>query len=184
MTRTYTTTAIKPLSDIPASFTAGPAWYAIRTNIRCERRAQLGLDALGYRTYLPQCIRWVSHARVKERVRRPLFARYLFVELDICREGTEGIRTTNGVEGILGNAGVPMSVPGGFVMDLLTRELKGEFDQIKDEKLPNGAKIAILEGKYDGLIAVLTGGKNNHVVCRIEGNPQEVKLPLASVAAA
>jgi transcription antitermination factor NusG len=182
--QTITTGPIRELGDIPASFRAGPLWFAIRTNIRCERRAQLGLDALGYRTYLPQCIRWVSHARVKERVRRPLFARYIFVEFDINMEGTDGIRNTHGVEGILGNAGVPMTVPGALVVDLLGRELKGEFDETKDQKLPIGAKIAIMDGQHDGLIAVLCGGNNGHVICRIVDSARETKLPLASVRAA
>lgn len=187
MTRFISPVCKEPLTkleDIPASFSAGASWFAIRTNIKCERRAQMGLDALGYRTYLPQCVRWVSHARIKTRERRPLFPRYLFVELDINREGTDGIRTTDGVEGILGNAGVPVSMPGRFVTELLTRELKGEFDEVKDGELPKGAKIAILEGEYDGLIAVLTGGKNHHVLCKVIGQAREIKLPLASVRAA
>lgn len=173
------------LKDIPASFRAGLNWYAIRTNIRCERRAQLGLDAIGYRTYLPQCVRWVSHARIKERVRRPLFSRYLFVEFDINLEGTDKIRATNGVEGILGTAGVPMTIPGGFVLEILARELKGEFDYVsKEGRLPNGAKVAIVDGKYDGLIAILGGIRGHEVRCKVFGNPHEIKLPLAFIRAA
>lgn len=142
----------------PISYPAGPHWFAVYTNIKCEARAQLSLDAQGFRTFLPQMTKWVSHARVRTVVKRPLLCRYLFVEIDPNKQGFDAVRRTDGVESIVGNCGTPMVIPSGFVVAFLKKQLAGEFDYAAKEPITRGAKVKIVTGEWDELIGMVTGG--------------------------
>lgn len=161
------------------SYADGLHWFAIYTNIACERRAQAGLDAKGFRTYLPQCTRWVSHARVRKVVKRPLLTRYLFVEMDPARQSFMAIRATDGVEAIVGTTGTPMTIPPKFVEEFLGRELAGEFDYAGKDDLPTGAKVKITSGEWDGLFGVITSGStanNGAVMVKLLKDRREVRI--------
>jgi transcription antitermination factor NusG len=140
---------------IPLSY-PGATWFVVQTNIGCQNRARLGLDAAGYRTFLPFYTAWVTHARLKSLKRKPLLDRYLFVEVDPARQSFETIRQTDGVELIITNNGVPVAVPSFWVNDLLKRQLLGEFDFASKDKLPVGAIVEIVEGVHESLRGVLT----------------------------
>lgn len=140
--------------DLPISY-AGPAWFVIVTNIGCQVRAQLGLEASGYRTFLAHKTVWVSHARIRKMKRKPLLDRYLFVEIDPNRQSFEAVRQTNGVESILTDRGYPAIVPRAWVEELLLRQLRGEFDFASKEQLPPNAMVEIIEGIHDSLRGVL-----------------------------
>ena len=115
-----------PNHDPPETF-EGFMWFVVVCNLKCERRAQLGLRRAGYQTYLPQTKRWVVHARKKEERENPLFPRYLFLGL---REDQDfwKLRGVDGVECIIRNDNRPVRVAGGLLARLPERELSGEFD--------------------------------------------------------
>ena len=146
--------------DVPFSYSLGPHWFAVYTNIKSERRACAALQALGYRTYFPEMTRWVSHARVRRVVHRPLMCRYIFVEIEPTKQGFGEIRTIDGVESIVGSSGVPFIIPKDFVEEMIRRQLKGEFDYAHKEVLPAGAKVRVVDGKWDGEIGIITSEKN------------------------
>ncbi len=50
----------------------GPKWFCVVVNPNCLRRAEYFLGAAGYRTFCLKLRKWVSHARVKRAVERPL----------------------------------------------------------------------------------------------------------------
>lgn len=133
------------------SFPAGERWYVVRTNIACEFRAQLGLASAGFRAFLPFITRWRRHARISTVGKSPLFPRYLFVEADWNIDSLHTIHNTNGVESIINNNGVPSSIYGDFIVDLMERQLRGQFDFQKG--FPVGAKVAIVDSiEYPGTI--------------------------------
>jgi transcription antitermination factor NusG len=140
---------IAPLhaSDFPPISFAGPQWFVVITNPSCENRAQMGIEAAGYRTFMPKLRRWVNHARVKKAVERPLLARYLFVEVDYPRQSFADIRLVNGVECMLAHGGVPCTVPRRFIEDFLRRYMTGEWDFVEQEELPIGARVRIVEAR-------------------------------------
>lgn len=140
--------------EAPVSW-AGPAWFVVITNIGCQKRAQLGLAGAGYRTFLAHYTKWVSHARMRKIVKRPLLDRYLFVEVDPNLQSFETIRKTHGVESLLTLNGVPMAVPSKWVEDLLGRQLRGEFDYASREPMPQNAIVEIVEGIYESVRGVL-----------------------------
>lgn len=142
----------------PVSFPAGEQWYALHTNIKCEFRAQFGLDGKGFRTFLPLMTRWISHARVRKIVQRPLLSRYLFVELDPNQQSFEDVRRTDGVEAVVSNLGVPVVIPRGLVEAFIGKQLAGEFDYASEEPLTKGAKVHVVHGEWDDLIGVVIEG--------------------------
>jgi transcription antitermination factor NusG len=87
----------------------GKQWYVIRTNIGCERRAELCLREIGFDVYRPVEDRWRLHRRRCSDVSLGWFGRYLFVGFG---EGSrfDKLRETDGVESILGIAGKPTPV--------------------------------------------------------------------------
>lgn len=166
------------------SFPSGPRWYVVRTNIRCEFRAQLGIAAAGFRVFLPTITKWRRHARLQQICRVPLFPGYLFVEADFNLQPIDGIFRADGVESIINNNGVPSSIYGDFVYPLLERQLKGDFDITAAEPLPQWAKLKIMEGKYEDCEAVLARmpSKNRvELLISIMGRKVRETLALANV---
>lgn len=181
---------------VPISFN-GPQWFAVMTNPQCELRAERELAQRGFRVFLPKLRKWVSHARVRKAVFRPLLPRYLFVEVDHPRQSFGEVKLCNGVETILHNGGVPQVVHRSFVEEFLTRYLAGEWDYVRQEPcrvmgagwrenppLPVGARVRVMDGKFDGLLATLTSVRGHKVVAKLLGDTQYVKLLALSVRAA
>lgn len=145
------------------SYRSGPLWFAAFTNPKCEIRAQLGLMSLGYRAFVPKMRKWISHARVKKAVERPLAPRYVFFELEPEKHGFADVRNTDGIEYIIGTDGVPMPMPQGFIPEFIRRQMAGEWDFVaKDEEgnprpLPKGARVCIMDGQYEDLFAIVIG---------------------------
>lgn len=169
---------------VPACFPSGERWYVVRTNIRCESRAHMGLSAAGFRSFLPEITKWMNHARVKTVGRVALFPRYLFVEADFNKQSISLIHETHGVESIINNNGVPSSIYGDFITRLIERQLQGDFDLTRNEPLPRMAKVKIMEGRYEdceAVIANLPGKKRAELLISIMGRKVRDTLALANL---
>lgn len=178
---------LKPINqraDFPPISFSGPCWFVVITNPCCENRAQLGLEAAGYRTFMPKIRKWASHARVKKAVQKPLLARYLFVEVDYPRQSFAAIRLVNGVETILAHIGVPCTVPRRFVEDFIRRYMMGEWDFVENEGMPVGARVRIVEGAHDEMLATITQIKGSQYVIKLFDSSKSMKIQRVSVRAA
>src|SRR5262245_35635693 len=93
-TTTTTTTAKTALHgtdiDMIASVPIAPArrdrWYLAHSRPNNERKAEFNLNVQGFTTFLPQIEKTIRHARRLQAVRRPLFPRYLFVQIDVAQD--------------------------------------------------------------------------------------------------
>jgi transcriptional antiterminator RfaH len=149
----------------------------------------MGLSAVGFRSFLPEVTRWKRHARTSEIGRDALFPRYLFVEADFNRQSISLIHETHGVESIINNNGVPTSIYGDFIVELLERQLRGEFDLTRQEETgkqqyPVGAKVAIMEGQYAGALGHIVkfpSAKRAEILLSIMGRRIRDTLALANV---
>lgn len=160
-------------------------WYCVITNPQCQTRAQLGLGALGYRTFVPKHRRWVSHARVRKAVEKPLLNRYVFVEVDTSHASAQSfgeVKGVNGVEGLVSICGRPAIIPRVCVEDFLRRYMAGEWDDVAKEPLPIGARVRVLEGQFRDLLATVTGVKAGKVSAKILGTNDYLKVYKASVS--
>ena len=150
----------------PVSRPLGRGWHVVRTNVHCEVRARLGIEALGFPVYLPCETRIVRHARRKVPVRRPLFPRYLFAAFDAEREPWGAIRTTHGVECLLtSDPDVPARVPDAAIERLRRAEAAGEFDLTRPgASFSLGASVRIEEGPFADMVGEVKRADSKHRV--------------------
>lgn len=163
---------MKNLGRIPDIGGEGSAWFCAIVRHNCHARAEGELYQLGYRTYVPKLRKWVSHARTKRAVYRPLLGRYLFVEVSPDR-GFWQIRGVHGIDGLVsGPAGYgtePVPVPTAQVENLRLRQMRGEFDFVERTDIPIGALVRIVEGEFESYLAVLTRRRKGKFEVKIAG---------------
>jgi transcription elongation factor/antiterminator RfaH len=132
----------------------GERWYVVHTLPKRELGAQLQLNGQGFRTFLPQGLKVVRHARQQRRVRSPLFPRYLFVILDLDRDRWRSVNGTFGVSSLVMAGGRPNPVPDGIVEALLS--LTAGSDVIRlDCELRIGERVRVLAGPFAEAIGSL-----------------------------
>lgn len=159
-------------------------WFCVMTNPNCQGRAALGLYAAGYRTFMPKVRRWVSHARTKVAKEKPLLGRYLFVEVDHPRQSFGTVKAVNGVETLISTLGRPTAFPSHWVDDLRVRYMAGEWDEIAKGHMPVGARIRIVEGEFNEMLATVTNRKGNRIDFKLHGENRYGRLNECSVRAA
>jgi transcriptional antiterminator RfaH len=130
--------------SIPHELAQGARWYVVHTRPNSERKAELNLEAQGFKTFLPQIERTIRHARRLTTVRRPLFPRYLFVRLDIGRDRWLSVNGTIGVSRLFTLGGRPVAVPFGIVETLRAHSDAG-LTRL-DHSLAEGQRVRILSG--------------------------------------
>ena len=129
-------------------------WYVIHTKPRQESRALLNLQNQGYSVYLPICpVQKLRNGKVKTQL-DPLFARYLFIELSLARNGQSWapIRSTLGVSTLLMFGNEPARVDSQLIDVLRTREQVVMNEPVALHQ--PGDKLVITEGPFAGLEAV------------------------------
>lgn len=165
----------------------GPRWHVVRTNIKCEWRAKMGIGALGFPIFLPTERRRAIRRRRRTVIESPLFGRYLFVEFDARADEWSAIRLVDGVEAILCNNDVPVPVPA-FVIDALMLGVRlGMFDKTKSPgDLVIGQSAEVTEGPYMNLIAEITRARKDDrvdTVINYLGKSWKATIPLAHLRA-
>lgn len=168
----------------PPALFDGAKWFCLLTNPNSQLRAERELYSLGHRTFTPKIKKWASHARVRKAVERPLLGRYLFVEVDHPRQSFGAVKAVNGVETFISNLGLPTPFPSHWVEGLLRRYLAGEWDFVTQETVQYydkfgeiqtrqnhpiqiGARIRIIEGEFDNLLATVTNRKHGKLHCKL-----------------
>lgn len=144
-------------------------WFCAVTNPNCQRRAEMELATLGFRTFLPKVKKWVSHARIKTVVERPLLGRYLFVEVDHPRQSFGAVRRVNGIEGMISNQGAPVQIPRHWVEGFLKRYLAGEWDFVSNAPFAIGMRIKIMEGEFAEMRATVTKVRGHKIAFKLAG---------------
>jgi len=163
----------------------GARWYLVHTRPNHERKAELNLQAQDFKTFLPQLEKTVRHARRLTTVRRPLFARYLFVSLDIARDRWISVNGTVGVSRLVAQDGRPVAVPAGIVETLLAHSDEG-LTRL-DHALAQGQRVRILSGPladFTATILRLDARQRVDVLLEIMGGAVSVSLERRALAPA
>jgi transcriptional antiterminator RfaH len=135
------------------SLSPSERWYLVHTRPQNERRAEFHLRAQGFRTYYPQIEKTIRHARQLLTVRAPLFARYVFVVLDLERDRWLSVRSTIGVSRLVTQDGRPLPVPCG-VVETLIGQSDGGVTRL-DSGLVEGKKVRIMSGPFADFVGSL-----------------------------
>jgi transcription elongation factor/antiterminator RfaH len=132
----------------------GERWFLAHTLPKSERRAEWHLGAQGFRTYQPQILKTIRHARKLQTIRAPLFPRYLFVTLNLERDRWLSVRSTVGVSSLFGSRdGRPVPVPIGIVESLIERS-EDTLARL-DSGLVKGQHVRILTGPFADFVGTL-----------------------------
>lgn len=162
-------------------------WFVVHTQPAAEQRAAANLARQGYSAYLPLYRRRVSHARRVAFVLRPLFPRYIFVNLDLARDRWRPILSTFGVSGLVRIGETPQAVPAGIVEELRAQEQACRFDetQAPARRLGVGAAVRILAGPFADLVGKFYAlADAERVVVLLDLLGREVKVHVSDRAVA
>ena len=126
---------------------SGNGWFCARTLPHKERFAVDNLVKNGLTVYCPRYQKWISSARQKQLVSRPLFSGYLFIQqvkeaafLGVIRR-SPGISTLIGVNNSFSL--LPDAVVSGFIEIAQNKFKKGDKIKLNDER------FADLEGVFE-----------------------------------
>jgi transcriptional antiterminator RfaH len=163
-------------------------WYVVQTRPHAERRADVHLRRQGFATFLPKFLKHRRHARKIETVERPLFPRYIFVQVDTASQGWRAIRSTFGVTALVGGENGPVPVRDGIVESLRAQQGEDGYLRIPTVcKLTPGAAIRVVDGIFSSAIGFFESMSDNErvsVLLDLLGRRVRVMLDSDSVAAA
>jgi transcriptional antiterminator RfaH len=131
----------------------GMRWYAVQTRPGAEDCAATHLERQDYRIFCPRYRKTIRHARKRMIVMAPLFANYLFVELDTSKGRWRSVNGTRGVVRLLTHGDVPCPVPRG-VVEALQDQTNG--DGAVDWAPRIGQAVQILEGPFEDFVGRLS----------------------------
>lgn len=136
--------------DAPISFRSGQAWFALYVMPQHELRVSADLTGRGFPAFLPM----ISTQRVrrgrKVKLKRPVFPGYVFTAFDINRD-CRAINATDGVEYILENNDVPVSIPIRIIEELQRLDSIGAFDKDKAPKPGEVFRVVDIESPFADL---------------------------------
>ena len=164
------------------------SWYVIHTKPRQEFRAQENLQNQGFEVYLPTISKEIIRSKSIESKREPLFARYLFIELDQVHSNWFPIRSTRGVHQMLrfGMNTDPVKVPNELL--LMIKEQAETFGQVPKKIFETNEKVMIQEGPMKGLTGSFqeiqqqsNGEIRAMVLIELLGKLQKIQVPVASL---
>jgi transcriptional antiterminator RfaH len=163
-------------------------WYVVHTQPNGETRAALNLRRQGFNAYLPMFKRLRRHARKTESVSRPLFPRYMFVELDLNHERWRSIYSTFGVSHLLTAGEDPVPVPAGVVDEIRAREGGDGFVELRlPPGVGPGSPVRLIDGIFaeaKGVLDRIADQYRVSVLLQLLGREVRVFVPAAHVGAA
>ena len=161
------------------------SWYVVHTLTNQEFRAELNLKRQGYIVYLPKYVGIRRHARKVEKIFKPLFPRYIFINLDLSYDTISYINSTFGVNKIVSLGGYPNMLPVSVIENLKSQEdINGNLDSIINFKYKIGDKVKINNGALQGSNAVFMGINDKQrvsVLLNILGRKLNISVPTLSL---
>ena len=164
----------------------GQKWCVVRTHAHAEIKAVENLRRQGFETYLPKFRKIRSHARRRDLVTAPLFPRYCFVALDKTWARWHAIRSTMGVDRILGGDNGPANVRDEIIDELKQREDTDGFIQMdKKRRFSAGEQVKLVRGAFSSYSALVEGmADNDRVAVLLDMLGRRVRILIDEAAVA
>jgi transcriptional antiterminator RfaH len=163
-------------------------WYAVYTQPHAETKALENLLRQGYAAYLPRYRTWISHARRRRMVLRPLFPRYLFAGVERSSMRWRPMLSTTGVTDVIRTADEPIPVPPEIITAVRERENVGAFDRLEPRhSLRLGELVRVTTGAFEDMVGRLVELRDqDRVVVLLEllGRVVRAQLSAGAVEAA
>ena len=144
-------------------------WIAATTHPQAERRADANLRLRGYQTFLP--VRTIKRRdrvlpTLSRSVQVPLFPGYIFLHYD-SRDPRRPIRETPGVRDVVRCGQQVQWVNAGVLEAVRAVEAQAASDYQPDPPWRPGASVALANGPFAGLPAVVTQTDANNVTIAV-----------------
>jgi transcriptional antiterminator NusG len=161
-------------------------WYVVKTaGGHSERKAELGLRSSGFDTYRPHEDRWRIFRRRCSDVSIGWFRGYIFVAFGGSPR-FDLVRATDGVSGILGVSGAPLSVPG-ELLQKVADELAG-IKKNASAPFSEGSRVSVRRGPFAELVGIVReldhDGERAMVKIDMLGKEHELELDYADLKVA
>ena len=159
-------------------------WYVILTKSRQEQRALLNLEQQGYECFLPMFTAEKLRQGVVSVVEEPLFARYLFIHLDVSQSGKSWgpIRSTLGVSRLVTFGTEPAKVDERLIEALRTQ--KDALCSQPQRLFAQGERVLITDGPFAGIEAIYQmndGESRAMVLIELLSKPAQLNISPASL---
>ena len=170
-------------------------WHVVYCTPRSELEVAHGIGQNpGFPVYLPLEQMFVLRRGHRVKDTRPLFSRYLFVQVDPARQDWQRLLDVSGVVDVLmASDTVPGCVPNATIEALQKAEDVGLFDHTN--RLPNNFKIGemvkVADGAFEGHNALITefaakmrsatAKKRAKLLVKFMGRMVTVDLPVTSL---
>jgi transcription elongation factor/antiterminator RfaH len=161
-------------------------WYVVYTQPHRETTAERHLNNQSFCTFMPLLATTIRHARRREMVLAPLFQRYLFVALDVSRDGWRAINSTYGVSSLIMQNERPSPAQSGVVETLIASST-ADGEVLFCQNLVPGDHVRLISGPFAGQLGILrrlNGAERVQVLLAIMGGHIPAELHARSVAPA
>ncbi|HEX8816762.1 MAG TPA: UpxY family transcription antiterminator [Terriglobales bacterium] len=151
----------------PPNSPADPAWYAIQTRYRFERKVTAALDRKGLETFIPLLSETHHWSDRKKVIQQPLFSGYTFARLTPSTAQQKIILQTAGVTGFVsvGNEMTPIPT---HQLENLRNLLSRKAPCSLAPFLNIGQHVRIHGGCLDGIEGILTRNDAKHLIISID----------------
>ena len=161
-------------------------WCVVYTNVNKETIAEKNLIGQNFITYMPKYKKIISHARKISTVIKPLFPRYLFVNVDLVAQRWPIINSTYGVNAIISMEGKPVIISEDIINKIKLCEKPDEnINVVPYSIMTKGDEVNILEGVFSGKKGIFNGlTDNNRVKVLFNLLGKEVTLSVSRISLA
>jgi transcription antitermination factor NusG len=132
-----------------------PAWFAVQTRPRHEKRVSAALQEKGINAFLPVVSttrQWSDRRRIVEQ---PLFSQYVFVRIALNLNTRVSVLRINGVTNFVGSRGIGVPIPDQEIERV--QRVVAQGASISPHPFLNvGNRVRIRGGALDGLQGILT----------------------------
>jgi len=145
----------EPGTANPGTVLEPPAWFAVQTRPRHEKKVSAELQEKGVSVFLPlvsSTRKWSDRNRVVEL---PLFPQYVFVRISQTLNTRVAVLRANGVTNFVGTRGIGVPIPDDQIQRVQTLVTRG-IPATPHAFLNVGKRIRIRGGALDGLQGILT----------------------------
>jgi transcription antitermination factor NusG len=161
-----------PMIDDVFSVDQKKKWFVVYTNPKCEGKAESGISNARICTYAPKSTTWRKRSRrekhqksPKVKISRPLFTRYVMIEMPIQADGGAPfglIREIDGVREFVSAAGLPLAASAEQIDRVRVYEEAGVFDDtVKKGRIiaprwaVKGARCQVSDGPFASSIGLI-----------------------------
>jgi transcriptional antiterminator RfaH len=136
-------------------FEPQPAWYAAQLRPNGDALALVNLERQGFPAFRPLLWETRRSERGPQRLLKPMFPGYVFVQFDITQPEWPHIRSTRGISRLVGNmSGGPSRLPTGLI-DALRQRCAGNEANSAANALKQGDKVYVSSGPFAAFLATI-----------------------------